>query len=84
MMARPCGQRGGLKPKVPKRQTSYLPQSQQLMVEFVRSGRSPDELGEEWEPAAQLIRNWVAGTTGISVVDRVVRKIGATSGESSR
>ena len=29
------------------------------MVELVRAGRTPEELGKEFEPAAQSIRNWV-------------------------
>jgi transposase len=29
------------------------------MVELVRSGRSPEALAQEFEPAAQTIRNWV-------------------------
>jgi transposase len=29
------------------------------MIELVRSGRSPDELAEKFEPTAQSIRNWV-------------------------
>ena len=29
------------------------------MVELVRSGRSPDSVAEEYEPAGQSIRNWV-------------------------
>jgi transposase len=29
------------------------------MVELVRAGRTPEELGREFEPTAQAIRNWV-------------------------
>jgi transposase len=29
------------------------------MVELVRAGRTPEELGKEFEPTAQSIRNWV-------------------------
>jgi transposase len=29
------------------------------MVELVRSGRSPEELAEQFEPSGQSIRNWV-------------------------
>lgn len=29
------------------------------MVELVRAGRTPEELGKEFEPSAQAIRNWV-------------------------
>ena len=30
------------------------------MIEMVRAGRSPEELGREFEPSGQTIRNWVA------------------------
>ena len=30
------------------------------MIEMVRTGRSPEELGREFEPSGQTIRNWVA------------------------
>jgi transposase len=30
------------------------------MVELVRAGRDPEQLGREFEPSAQAIRNWVA------------------------
>jgi transposase len=30
------------------------------MIELVRAGRSPEALGQEFEPSAQTIRNWVA------------------------
>jgi len=29
------------------------------MVELVRAGRSPEELGREFEPSGQTIRNWI-------------------------
>jgi len=29
------------------------------MIELVRIGRTPEELGREFEPSAQTIRNWV-------------------------
>jgi transposase-like protein len=29
------------------------------MVKIVRTGRSPEELAQEFEPTAQAIRNWV-------------------------
>lgn len=29
------------------------------MVELVRAGRTPEELGREFEPTSQSIRNWV-------------------------
>ena len=30
------------------------------IVELVRTGRSPEELAQEFEPSAQSIRNWVS------------------------
>jgi len=42
-----------------KRQTPYPPAFRQQMVELVRSGRTPEELGREFEPSAESIRNWV-------------------------
>ncbi len=29
------------------------------MIEWVRAGRTPESLGQEFEPTAQAIRNWV-------------------------
>ena len=29
------------------------------MVRLVRSGRTPEDLGREFEPSAQAIRNWI-------------------------
>jgi transposase len=37
----------------------YPPEFRKRMVELVRGGRSPEELGREFEPSAQAIRNWV-------------------------
>jgi transposase len=37
----------------------YPPEFRQQMVELVRAGRSPEELGREFEPSGQTIRNWV-------------------------
>lgn len=42
-----------------KRQKPYPPAFRQQMVELVRSGRTPEELGREFEPSAESIRNWV-------------------------
>ena len=43
-----------------KTRPPYTPEFRRQMVELVRAGRSPDELGREFEPTAQSIRNWVA------------------------
>ncbi len=45
---------------MPRSHTPYPAEFRQRMVELVRSGRSPDELAEKFEPTAQSIRNWVA------------------------
>ena len=42
-----------------KRRKRYPAEFQQQMVRLVRSGRTPEELGREFEPSAQAIRNWV-------------------------
>ena len=43
------------KASVYPRATEYV----QQMIELVRAGRAPEELGREFEPTAQTIRNWV-------------------------
>ena len=37
----------------------YSAALQQELVRLVRAGRSAEELGREFEPSAQAIRNWV-------------------------
>ena len=37
----------------------YPAEYRRRMIDLVRSGRSPEELGSEFEPSAQRIRNWV-------------------------
>jgi transposase len=57
---------------------AYPPEFRQRMVELVRSGRTPEQLGKEFEPSAQAIRNWVAvadrdegrRTDGLTTVER--------------
>jgi len=44
---------------MPRPKPSYPPEFRQQMVELVRSGRSPEGLGKEFEPSAQAIRTWV-------------------------
>ena len=39
---------------------AYPAEFRQEMVRLVRGGRSPEELGREFEPSAQAIRLWVA------------------------
>lgn len=45
---------------MPKSRPPYAPEFRQQILELVRSGRTPEELAEEFEPTAQTIRNWVA------------------------
>ena len=44
---------------MPKRRGPYPPEFRRQMVELVRSGRSIEELAEEFEPSSGAIRNWV-------------------------
>lgn len=37
----------------------YPEEFKQQMVQLVRSGRTAEDLGREFEPSAQAIRNWV-------------------------
>ena len=42
-----------------KRRSRYAPEFRRQMVELVRSGRTPESLGREFEPSAESIRIWV-------------------------
>ncbi len=42
-----------------KNGTRYPAELQEQMVRLVRAGRTPKELGREFEPSEQTIRNWV-------------------------
>ena len=44
---------------MPKSHRPYTPEFRQRIVELVRKGRTPEELGRQFEPSAQAIRNWV-------------------------
>ena len=44
---------------MPRTRPPYAPEFRRQMVELVRAGRTPEELGREFEPSAQTIRNWV-------------------------
>ena len=44
---------------MPKFRVPYPPEFRRQMVELVGSGRTPEELGKEFEPTAQSIWNWV-------------------------
>jgi transposase len=39
--------------------TANAPQLRARLIELARSGRSPEELGRQFEPSAQTIRNWL-------------------------
>ena len=41
------------------KQKRYSAEFQQQMVRLVGAGRTPEDLGREFEPSAQAIRNWV-------------------------
>ena len=41
----------------------YAPEFRQRMIDLVRSGRTPEELAEEFEPTAQSILTQQAGIT---------------------
>jgi transposase len=42
-----------------KRRKTYSEELQQQLVRLARSGRTAEDLGREFEPSAQSIRNWV-------------------------
>ena len=42
-----------------KTRPPYPPEFRRRMVVLVRSGRSPEQLAQEFEPTAQSIRSWV-------------------------
>jgi len=45
---------------MPKSHHPYPRELKARLIEMVRSGRTPEELAEKFEPTAQSIRNWVA------------------------
>jgi transposase len=44
---------------MPKSRPPYPAEFRRQMVELVRTGRTPDELSQEFEPSAEAIRQWV-------------------------
>ena len=42
-----------------KTRPPYAPEFRRQIVELVRAGRTPEELGREFEPTSQTIHNWV-------------------------
>ena len=47
---------------MPRTHRPYSGAFRRQLVELVRAGRSPESLGQEFEPSAQAIRNWVRQT----------------------
>jgi transposase len=45
-----------------KTRLPYPPEFREKIIELVRSGRTPAELAEDFEPSEQTIRNWVKPT----------------------
>jgi len=44
---------------MPKTRPPYPPQVRARLIELARSGRTPEDLGRQFEPSAQTIRNWL-------------------------
>ena len=55
----------------------YAPEFRRQMVELVRAGRTPEELGREFEATSQTIHNWVKQADR----DEGLRSDGLTSAE---
>ena len=62
---------------MPKTRKPYAPEFKQQMVALVRTGRTPEELGRQFEPSGQSIRNWVVQADR----DEGRRKDGLTTAE---
>lgn len=45
---------------MPRTRTPYSAEFRQQIIELARSGRTPHELAQEFEPCADTIRGWVA------------------------
>ena len=44
---------------MPRTHRPYAAEFRRRMVDLVRAGRTPESLGEEFEPSAQAIRKWL-------------------------
>lgn len=44
---------------MPKSKPPYPPEFRRRLIELVRAGQTPEELGKKFECTAQSIRNWV-------------------------
>jgi transposase len=62
---------------MPRRNRRYPAELRDQLVEMVRAGRSPEDLGREYEPSAAVIRLWVKQAD----LDDGRRKDGLTSAE---
>ena len=62
---------------MPKSRPPYPPEYRRRMVELVRAGRTAEELGREFEPSAESIRNWVRQAD----LDEGLRDDGLTTAE---
>lgn len=56
---------------------TYPAEFKRRMVELVRAGRSPEELGKEFEPSPNTIRNWATQAD----VDEGLRADGLSTAE---
>ena len=63
---------------MPRTHRPYAAEFRRRMVDWVRASRTPESLGEEFEPSAQAIRNWLRQadrdegrrTDGLTTVER--------------
>jgi transposase len=55
---------------MPKTRPPYPSQLRARPIELARSGRSPEELGRQFEPSAQTIRNWLKQADVMRAVER--------------
>ncbi len=44
---------------MPRTHRPYSAEFRRRLVDLVRAGRTPESLGQEFEPTSQAIRNWV-------------------------
>jgi transposase len=50
---------GGRSPRCRRPDRRIPPQLRARLIELARSGRTPEELGRQFEPSGQTIRNWL-------------------------
>ena len=66
---------------------AYPREIRQQLVEMVRAGRTPEELAQEYEPSAGLIRNWArraSATPGSAATGSAVRNVRSCAGCAAR